>query len=52
MAHEPIHSIIKPCPENCESAYQDARYGAGNRVFNVRQGKAPGTRCTVCGTEA
>lgn len=33
----------------CASAYQDARYGPGIRVHNLR--KASGSRCGVCGRE-
>ena len=35
----------------CEHAYQDRRYGPGNRVHNLAlaaNNKAGGYRCTVC----
>lgn len=32
----------------CAHAEQDARYGAGQRVWNATKG---GRRCTVCGGE-
>lgn len=39
-------TVIKRC--TCVSAFQDARYGAGMRVFNI--GKDPSILgCTVCG---
>lgn len=38
-------SRILPC--RCESPFQDAQYGRGQRVFNPRRGG--GWRCTVCG---
>ena len=38
---------------NCVHAFQDERYGKGNRVMNLTQVKPEGTvyRCTVCGKE-
>jgi hypothetical protein len=34
----------------CMSAFQDERYGRGNRVHNAQGGKNEGQfRCTVCG---
>lgn len=44
--------MIAKC--NCESKYQDARYGKDNRVFNKcagRTGNENKYRCTVCGKE-
>jgi hypothetical protein len=42
------NTIIKQC--NCKSEFQDATYGKGNRVHNVKQnGKCV---CTVCGKQA
>lgn len=32
----------------CDHKDQDARYGKGNRVFNLAEGNKPAT-CTVCG---
>lgn len=43
-------TTIREC--RCASAYQDERYGRGNRVHNVGGGK--GSRsyaCTVCGAK-
>lgn len=39
--------LIKKC--SCKHAYQDQKYGKGNRVFNCKldRGKLP--TCTVCG---
>ena len=39
---------IKKC--TCESKFQDAMYGKGNRVYNLREGSTKGS-CTVCGRE-
>jgi len=39
-------TIIKPCSKNCESEYQDKKYGKGLRVHNLGRDKAT---CTVCG---
>jgi len=44
--------MIHKC--TCTSAYQDKKYGPGNRVFNpITRGKQSNTkgiaRCTVCG---
>jgi hypothetical protein len=36
---------IKSC--NCLSVFQDARYGVGKRVHNVKDDKS--STCTVCG---
>lgn len=34
----------------CESAYQDEKYGKGNRLHCLQGGKNAGSaRCTVCG---
>lgn len=40
--------MIKPC--NCQHSWQDEKYGNGNRVHNLRQGKTDKreVRCTVC----
>ena len=47
--------MIKKCiaggSENCESKYQDEKYGKGNRVHNERRDKTKAPRCTVCGRE-
>lgn len=41
---------IRYCP--CVSAYQDTKYGRGQRVHNLSQGgKKTGSRCTVCGAK-
>ena len=40
-------TVIRNC--NCESDYQDKKYGKGKRVCN--QG-AKETRCTVCGNKS
>jgi len=40
-------SVVKHC--NCDSTYQDQKYGEHQRVFNL--GKANAT-CTVCGKTA
>jgi hypothetical protein len=43
---------IKHC--SCRHVFQDATYGAGNRVHNAKRtkdGKAIGWRCTVCARE-
>jgi hypothetical protein len=43
---------IIPC--SCSNAYQDKRYGAGNRVMNESGKKVTGSIeviCTVCGTK-
>ena len=37
-------TVIMAC--RCPSQYQDAVYGAGNRVYN---GMTGGYRCSVCG---
>lgn len=39
------HTVVRPC--TCASAFQDERYGSGQRVHNV--GKEH-VYCTVCGT--
>lgn len=39
-------TVIGPC--NCESKYQNLKYGKGQRVFNVGTKNAT---CTVCGTK-
>lgn len=39
---------------DCQSKYQDEKYGKGNRLHNVKgdgQGKPNGLRCTICGKE-
>jgi hypothetical protein len=41
--------IVKPC--SCKSEYQDATYGKGLRVHNVKgdsTNKDNGATCTVC----
>lgn len=45
--HNP-QTIVRSC--SCKHEYQDHRYGAGQRLHNlcVKEGKATGTRCTVC----
>jgi hypothetical protein len=42
----PQNTRIAPC--SCEHAFQDARYGKGNRVMNPTKEKKT-HRCTVCG---
>ena len=42
------HTLIKPC--TCVSAYQDQKYGPGNRVHNATKDNKR-YRCTVCGKE-
>lgn len=39
-------TVIKKC--TCESQFQDATYGKGNRLCNVGN---KGAICTVCGKE-
>ena len=41
--------MIKKC--DCESKFQDEKYGKGMRIHNERAGKNGGYRCTVCGKE-
>lgn len=41
--------MIKKC--NCESKFQDERYGKGMRVHNECASKDGKYRCTVCGKE-
>ena len=42
-------SEIKKC--NCQSEYQDKKYGPGMRVHNVgKKGGTKSAKCTVCGT--
>ena len=41
--------MIKKC--DCESKFQDEKYGKDMRVHNERAGKDGGSRCTVCGKE-
>ena len=42
--------MIKKCVHNCESKFQDEKYGHGNRVMNARtNGNSP--RCTNCGKD-
>lgn len=41
--------LTKILPCTCKHAYQDERYGAGNRVHNPRKGGI--FACTVCGRE-
>jgi len=38
---------IAKCKNNCESSFQDERYGKGNRVHNFSFDKLKMT-CTVC----
>lgn len=39
---------IQPC--TCQHAFQDERYGKGNRVMNpLKKGDKQQHRCTVCG---
>lgn len=33
----------------CESEYQDKKFGVGMRAHNAGQGKSTTFRCTVCG---
>ena len=43
-------TVIKPC--HCTNSFQDALYGPGKRLFNLRLAKTgtpPSARCTVCG---
>jgi len=40
---------IKKC--NCESAFQDKKYGKGMRVHNKYIKEGGGYRCTVCGSQ-
>lgn len=43
-----------PHPCNCQSTYQDARYGPGIRYHNIMVSKVATVtklRCTVCGHE-
>ena len=43
-------TVMKQC--TCKSEFQDKMYGKGNRVCNVKEGKANGKAvCTVCGRE-
>lgn len=42
-------AVIKPC--TCENEWQDKKYGKYKRVMNVKQSKAGGFRCTVCGKQ-
>lgn len=34
----------------CSNTYQDEKYGAGNRVFNMKAKE--GKRCTSCGKDS
>ncbi len=38
-------AVIRSC--SCQSAFQDAKYGNGQRVHNI--GPKSGYNCTVCG---
>lgn len=41
---------IRPC--HCDSKFQDAKYGKGQRVHNLSQGgKKNNSKCTVCGVK-
>ena len=44
-------TIIKKC--NCESKFQDERYGKGMRLMNLRDSSKHKNEaiCTVCGTK-
>ena len=41
-------TVIKAC--TCNSEYQDKRYGAGLRVYNLCK-KGEKARCTICSKE-
>ena len=45
--------MIRRC--NCPSAYQDAKYGVGNRVHNKSKSRFGADKsawtCTICGTK-
>lgn len=43
---------VLKCQKGCKHEFQDSRYGAGMRVFNVGGTKeSPKNRCTVCGSD-
>jgi hypothetical protein len=42
-------AVIQQC--GCKNAYQDKKYGVGQRVHNEQGGKSKGkVRCSSCGT--
>lgn len=36
---------------DCKNEYQDKKYGAHNRVFNIMTKGSKKYRCTVCGKD-
>lgn len=48
MAEQKNGTIVAPC--TCESKFQDAEYGKGKRLFNLKQAGERAT-CTICSKE-